>query len=51
MLKPIRIADTASANQLIKLWAARYMPDLSVLPAEKGQFPIATLMEYATEAG
>ncbi|WNZ24503.1 hypothetical protein HJG54_17685 [Leptolyngbya sp. NK1-12] len=51
MLKPTRIADTASVNQLIKLWAARYMPDLSVLPAEKGQFPIASLMEYATEAG
>jgi hypothetical protein len=51
MLKPTRITDTTSANQLIKLWAARYMPDLSILPAEKGQFPMTTLMECATEAG
>lgn len=51
MLKPIRIADTAAANQLIKLWAARYMPDLSILPAEKGQFPITTLVECISKAG
>jgi hypothetical protein len=51
MLKPIRITDTAPANQLIKLWAARYMPDLTLLPPEKGEFPIAALVECATEAG
>lgn len=51
MLKPTKIADTAAANQLIELWAARYTPDLSLLPAEKGQFPTTTLIECTSEAG
>lgn len=51
MLKPVRIADTASANRLIKLWAARYLPDLSILPARKGEFPVEALVRSASLAG
>jgi hypothetical protein len=51
MLKPAKITETPAANRLIQLWAARYLPDLSVFPAQKGQFPVAALVESASEAG
>lgn len=51
MLKTTRVADTASANRLTQLWAARYSPDLSLLPAQKGDFPTAQLVEAASIEG
>ncbi|MBD3882843.1 hypothetical protein IFO70_13815 [Phormidium tenue FACHB-886] len=51
MLKTARVADTAASNRLIKLWTARYLPDLSVLPAQRGEFPTADLVETASKAG
>ncbi|NJR66260.1 MAG: hypothetical protein HC772_14530 [Leptolyngbyaceae cyanobacterium CRU_2_3] len=51
MLKTARVIDTASANRLIQLWTDRYLPDLSILPQQKGEFPVAELVETASSEG
>ena len=51
MLKTAKVADTAAANRLIKLWTARYLPDLSKLPTERGEFPTAELADAASIQG
>jgi hypothetical protein len=51
MLKTTSVADTASANRLVALWTARYLPDLSILPQQKGEFPAAELAETASSEG
>jgi hypothetical protein len=51
MLKTARIADTDSAEQLVKLWSQRYLPDISNLPAEKSNFPAIELIESASREG
>ncbi len=51
MLKTAKVADTAAANRLIKLWTARYLPDLSTLPVERGQFPTEALVDAASIQG
>ena len=51
MLKTAKVADTAAANRLIKLWTARYLPDLSKLPTERGEFPTAELVDAASIQG
>jgi len=51
MLKVTRVADTAPAHQLIKLWSQRYLPDLSILPPQKYRFPATELIDYASQAG
>lgn len=49
MLKSVKLADSASTSRFIRLWSARYLPDLSALPAQKGEFPVAELVEVASE--
>jgi Phycobilisome protein len=51
MLKTAKVAETAAANRLIKHWTARYLPDLSQLPTERGEFPTAQLVEAASLQG
>lgn len=51
MLKTARVADSASAQQLIKLWSQRYLPDLSNLPPQKYSFPAIDLIEHASRQG
>ncbi len=45
------VANYRSAHRLIKLWSERYLPDLSSLPADKRQFPIAELVQCASPSG
>lgn len=44
------ISSTDSANRLIKIWTNRYLPDLALLPAAKGDFPTFELVEFAATA-
>jgi len=51
MLKTAKVASTTSTDRLIKLWTARYLPDLSLLPDRKGDFPTVELAETASQEG
>jgi hypothetical protein len=51
MLKTARVIDTTSANRLVELWTNQYLPDLSLLPQEKGEFPVSELVETASSEG
>ncbi len=51
MLKVARVANAYSAHRVVKLWAGRYLPDLSGLPTQKYSFPATELIEYATPEG
>lgn len=50
MLKPVSVADVAATNRLIKLWTARYLPNLSILP-QGDRFPAAELISTASSEG
>jgi hypothetical protein len=49
MLKPTPIPDTATTNRLVKLWTARYFPNLFTIPLQKGLFPIAQIIEATSQ--
>lgn len=47
MLKTTSLPNTPTVNRLVKLWAQRYTPDLSVLASEADQASIAYALSYA----
>ncbi|PSB19789.1 hypothetical protein C7B76_06925 [filamentous cyanobacterium CCP2] len=51
MLKTTSIADNSAANRLLKLWAVRYLPDLTSFSQQGDQFPAADLIDTASPAG
>ncbi len=51
MLKSTKLSDNPSVGRLVKLWAERYVPDLSTLSLEDGSFNISGLVEAASKEG
>lgn len=51
MFKPAKVSNTASANRLVRLWAARYCPDVSVLPAQQGLLNTISLIKATAREG
>ncbi len=51
MIKSADNNPPGSAHRFDELWSKLYVPDLSILPAEKFCFPTAELIECASQAG
>jgi len=51
MLKTTRLANATSVERLTKLWAERYVPDLSILSSSTSCFAFCELVEAASPEG
>jgi hypothetical protein len=51
MLRTITLVNNTSVNQLTKLWAERYVPDLSIISSSTGFFAFSELIEAASPEG
>lgn len=51
MLVTTKLAQNASVESLVKLWAARYIPDLSTLSLQTRQCTTSDLIEAASQKG
>jgi hypothetical protein len=51
MLKTTRLANNTSVERLTKLWAERYLPDLSILSPSTSYFVFSELLEAASPEG
>lgn len=51
MLKTTRLVKDTSVNRLVKLWAERYVPDLSTLSSKEKHFSLSDLVEASSPAG
>jgi hypothetical protein len=47
VLKTTNLPNTPAVNRLVKLWAQRYTPDLSILASEPDQSSVAYALSYA----
>ncbi len=51
MLKITKLVNSTSVERLVKLWAQRYVPDLSTLSSVEGSFTISELVAVASTEG
>lgn len=51
MLVTVELVKNASVERLVKLWAKRYIPDLSVLCLQKSRLTVSELLEAASREG
>jgi hypothetical protein len=51
MLVTTRLVNNTSVEVLIKLWAQRYIPDLSTFSSQKGSITVSELVEAAAPEG
>ncbi|MBD2016495.1 hypothetical protein H6F96_21280 [Microcoleus sp. FACHB-53] len=51
MLKSTPLLQNTSATSLVKIWAQRYVPDLSIFSSNQGQFNISEVMQAASLEG
>lgn len=48
LLQPTPLLQNTSAQRLVKLWAQRYVPDLSTLSANQGQLSVSEVIQAAS---
>lgn len=51
MLKVSKLINSASVYSLVKLWAERYVPDLSTLSSQAGNLDVSELVEATSLEG
>ena len=51
MLKTTRLVRNTSVDRLVKLWAERYVPDLSTLSSKEDHFNVSDLVEASSPEG
>ena len=51
MLKTTKLVKNTSVDRLVKLWAERYVPDLSTLPSKEDHCSVSNLVEASSPEG
>lgn len=51
MLKTTRLVKNTSVDRLVKLWAERYVPDLSTFSSKEDLFSVSELLEASSPEG